>query len=553
MELMPRPHQRASRRLRHIVIGIAAVAFSLLLLSLFVFLRHRAFLRSSSYEFVENYIANASEDTFFRKAEDYLAEHLTPYEKEDAVKEKLAALLHPKNITFARAEGYTDKRPVYTLYAEGEVAFTLRLKNRFSLTGQPRWQIASITVAEDNRLGNTFYLEVPHKALVTVGGIELDLASATPVPYYALTEFEQSMSGDIFCDRYDLGQFFLTPDLTVLYDGIRLQASTVEGDVLRYGYPSSATSMATITVPYGAAVTLNSLPISNNYRVETGAAYPYLTRFEKNLSGLTTVTVYQISGLFAEPQITVRYNGTVLTAEEGTYTYRLPEELMKTVVIAAPSYATVKLNGVLLTEDEITAKKCELPIMAGVTGYAKDRPYLTEYTVSGLLLDPTVTAFDKNGNALTVSTYYSTAECTVINCTSGSTLPDREQLTLRTFAELLATYLYSGANKQSRNFDNVIAMTPGDSPAYRALKDTYASLYEADKHTDITFGEVSYLAYYPYSSTSYSAIAKLPFTSTLDGKTYSHELTVDILYIYSGSIRRIVNYRVLHTASHPTA
>lgn len=544
-----RPTRRRGRRVNPLFLGVCLAALLLLLLSLFLWLRHRAFLSSSSYDFVEKFLSDANGDTFLSEAEEYLSTHLTSYEERSEVEEALAELCQPQKLTFARAEEFTEKRPVYTLYAEGQAAFTLRLKQKFSLTGRPRWAVASLSVCEDNDLSRPFVLEVPHGALVTVNGTELSSSAATAAPYFALTAFEQSLGDSIFCDRYELGRFFLTPELTVLYEGTRLQATTVEDGVLRYAYPASSTFMATITVPYGAAVTVNALPIPNAYRVEAGESYPFLTRFEKDVPGITTVTVYQISGLFAEPEIAVRYNGALLAPEEGSYTYRLPEEQTKTVVIAAPSYATVKLNGVPLTEEEISVAKSEFPLFDGVVGYAKDRPYLTEYTVSGLLLDPVITAFDKNGNALSINVYDSDEGRTVINCTPDSSLPDRELLTVRTFAELLTTYLYSGANGQSQNFDNVTAMTPGDSPAYRALKAAYSSLYTADQHKRITFGELNVLSYYSYSETTYSVVVSLPFTSELNGAKYESELTLEILYIYSGSIRRVINYRILDTVT----
>ena len=40
---------------------------------------------------------------------------------------------------------------------------------------------------------------------------------------------------------------------------------------------------------------------------------------------------------------------------------------------------------------------------------------------------------------------------------------------------------------------------------------------------------------------------EVPFTAKLDGVNYSFTVTLDVLYVYSGQIRRIVNYTVLDT------
>ena len=263
-----------------------------------------------------------------------------------------------------------------------------------------------MTVSERNSLGTAVVLEVPHGAFATMNGIELDPASADPAPYHALSSFEASLAEQIYCDRYALGTFFLPPAPNVVLDGNRLRAETVVEGTLRYGYPTTATSMATITVPYGAVVTLNGIPLTDNHRVASGIPYPFLTRFEENIPGLTSSVVFQISGLFAEPEVVVTYNGSTLVPKEGTYTYYLPSDMTRDVVIAAPSYAIVKLNGSTLSGAEISAEGLQLPIMEGVSGYAKDRPYLTEYTVKGLLTEPTVSATDKNGRALAISSYH---------------------------------------------------------------------------------------------------------------------------------------------------
>ena len=90
-------------------------------------------------------------------------------------------------------------------------------------------------------------------------------------------------------------------------------------------------------------------------------------------------------------------------------------------------------------------------------------------------------------------------------------------------------------------------MTPAESSAYYALHDAYSSLRKAPQYKNIKVGDVCFLEYYVYSTTSYSVIMEVPFTATLDGVSYSFTVTLDVLYIYSGEIRRIVGYNVLDT------
>ena len=120
-------------------------------------------------------------------------------------------------------------------------------------------------------------------------------------------------------------------------------------------------------------------------------------------------------------------------------------------------------------------------------------------------------------------------------------MPDREKLTLRTFGREYVEYVYNGNNNLAANYKDITAMTPGSSSAYYALHALYKTLYNAPKYKNISVGTVEFIEYYPYTSTSMSVIMKVPFTATLDGVKYKFTVTMDVLYIYSGEIRRIVN------------
>lgn len=534
-----------------IAIGGAVLAGLILFLSLFAFLRYRSFLRASSYDFVREYLSEADEDLLFSAAEDYISQSITSYEDREAVFAAMKELLSSQNVTLARADAYTDQTPIYTLYVNGKDAFTLTLSRKGSFFGHPAWKVKELSVAEECHIGTSFVLEVPHGANAVVNGIELDPAMADPAPYHALSPFEPSLSSDIFSDRYSLGTFFLTPDVSVVFDGKRLRADTVEKGVLCYSYPASDVASATITVPYGSTVTVNGFTVGEEYCIATGVPYPFLSRFEETLSGLPTAVVYQISDLFESPEILVSYHDTPLVPKEGTYTYYLPETMTKRLVIAAPSYAVVKINGSTVSGAERTAEGLELPIMAGVSGYAKDRPYMNEYTIEGLLAEPTITAADPNGYPLPISAYYSTDDRIVITCTPSEDMPSKDQTTLTTFAKRYVKYVYSAYTGLETNYNSIISLTPGSSPAYKALQTTFYTLYNAPRHKNISYENVEYLAYYRYSSSSHSAILKIIFFTTYSGQRYYHELTLDVLYVYSGSSRRMINYTVLNTISMP--
>ena len=543
-------HLRSHRRTLYIVLFAVALVSLLTatVLSLLLLQRREDFRKASDYTFVKELLDQTEASDLYEILRPFVERERTVYEDEEAVREHLLTQLAPELITFSHADSHTADAPAYILYANGKETFLLTLSGKRTASGHPHWEVNSFSVSPQCALGNVVRVEVPHGALLTVNGIELAATQASRTDYHALTEFEKHLTDRIYCDSYAIGRFFLTPDITAVLDSYRLRAESVSGETLRFGYPSSYTSTVTLTVPYGAAITVNGIPVGTRYLTESGITYPHLTRFEAELPNLITAGVYQITDLFEEPTVVVTSGGVTLTADDNN-AYRLPDNMTQSIVIAAPSYATVKINGVSLGASEISAENVEMPIGEGVTGFAMDRTRLTEYTVTGLLTAPVITATDANGFSLTPSPYYSANGRLLFACSPGGAVPSKEQLTLRTFARLYVHFIYSATNGQSANYRNCTDMTPSKSLAYSSLRTTFYTLYDAPVHRNLKYGTVEFLSYYPYSKSTMSAIVKIPFTSTLNGQALRHEVTMEILYIYSGAIRRIVNYKVLDTVT----
>ena len=545
-----KPSVRRPAVVTAILIALAALTVgAVILLTCLLAIRHRDFQNASDYQFVKTWLANTEITTLREPLLPYLRERLTPYEGEDDLQGLLTKTVTAETITIARADSYTEEVPVFTLFAQGREILLLTLANKGNGPGgHPRWAMDSLVLSPRCALGRDLTLEVPKGATVTVNGRAPEISKAETVSYHALSEFETALAEEFACDRYSLGVFFSDPSISVILDDRTLAADSLDGSVLRYAYPSSYTTALSLTVPYGSTVKLNGIPLSGQYQVESGIPYPFLTRFEADLPDAATAVVYQVAGLFRKPAVEVLYDHTLLTeVEDGVY--RLPEEQTNTVTVCAPNYATVKLNGISLGVTEMAGVRYDLPILDGVTNYVKERPLMVRYQVSGLLANPVITAFDQNGHALSVSPFYSTEEETVFSGTDAGAVPDKELLTLRTFAKSYITYLYSGSSKISSHYNDVISMTPSKSNAYSLIKKAYKTIQTADVHTSIKYGTIEALHYTAFSEKAYAAILKVPFTSKLDGQKLSHTVTMEVLYIYSGNIRRIVNYTVLETVS----
>lgn len=529
--------------IRPAVIVAAVIAALLLAGTVIIFINHIAFLSSSSYDYAEKYLSGLSDAKLYKTAEEFVSENLTEHEDRELVEKKLAEELGSGKISFARAEGFDEKSPIYTVYIGSQPMFELELENMAAFLSHPSWKVKEFRVCRDTRIGKRLIIDVPSGATLTVNGAEIGRAKADPTDYFALTEFEVALSEQVKADRYDLGMFFLSSDISVVYDGIRLSAEAVYDGVIRYPYPDKCYSHLTLTVPYGSVVEINGVQAGRSYRIESGVTYPFITRFEKDMTGLTTCEVYQISGLFGEPEVKVSYNGAALT-DNGSHVYSLPKEQTYSVVIAAPTYATVKINGLTMSSSEISKKKFELPIMEGVSGSSKVRPYMNEYRVEGLLREPEISVTDGNGKPLKVSPYYSSDERTFYTCTESGSLSSKEVKFITNFAKAYVKYIYSANNGLSKNYDAAISYVPYSSLAYSTLKATYKTLYNAPQYKSISYSSLKVLAYYSYSQSSYSAIVTLPFSAVRNGEKHNYEVTLEVLCNYSGS-RRVINYKVL--------
>ena len=534
-----------------VLLVVAAIVGAVYLFRRNIQERHERLLASSAYTFAEEYLSDMEVDRPVKVVWPYVTERLTAFEKEADVKAALARSLHPDRLTLSPDAAYTDEAPVFAVSADGKEVLTLTLERlETAYEKYPTYRVTAFTLSSQVNLGQEITLEVPGGASVTVNGVAVEGLTAERVPYRGLSPFEEAYAEDYVCERYLLGHLFLTPDVSVVLDTLRLHASDVEDSLIRYDYPLSLMSSVSLTVPKGSEVTVNDQTLTDHYLAESGVPYPFLTRFDENTAGLPTATVYRISGLFRAPEITVIWNGTALT-DGGNGRYGLPDNLTQSITICAPEYAVVKLNGVSLGLSEEVGVRFELPILNGVTGYAEEnRPRMIRYTVTGLLATPTVTVTDKTGEPLPLCPYHTSEEELYYGIAeTDAAFPDKEMLTASTFAKNYIKYVYSGNYKLSTYYNNCVDMTPAKTLAYQKIKDLYKKVYHYPKHKSISFGTIEALHYYAYDNETYSVVLRVPFTAKLDGVTYSFEVDMEILYAYSGSIRRIINYEVLKTTS----
>ena len=530
---------KRSRMMTALISAAAVIIAAIIVCGVLLFIRERDFAASSERDFVRSVISSHREE-IDGMLTGYINENITEYEDRDTVLNELLGFT-PETLSYIRTENSTDSAPEYDICRDGRHILTVTLSRGKSFSGFDSWSVFGISLPSDGGPAYPMIVSVPHGAVVTVNGITASDPEKTA--YSALTVFEAGLSDEYYCDSYALGRFFGTPDVSAELDGKWLGSPQNSGGTLSFLYPQSMTEVCGFTVPYGADVTVNGIAPGGDFIAETGIKYRYLTRFEENLTGIPTSVTYQISGLFRAPEISVTYNGTPLEQENGIY--RLPDSETKTITILAPADATVKINGVAVGKGEITSERAEIPVMEGVSGYAKDRQYLVEYTVSGLLSDPAVAAVLKGGKPLEADPRDSSAgKIVFLPQKTATEPPDKDKVTVKAFASYYLKYILGGADNANVNFRNVSDMTPAKTPAYDRLRALLPGVRDSAAAKNLKTGTPVYSEYTKYTSSAFSATITLPYTVTVNGNTVEGSITMKVLYVFSGNIRRVVNFIV---------
>ncbi len=530
------------------IIGLviaSIIAITTLLFIIFLPSRGKELLMSSDYAFVSDFIKDENNTRLSALTLGYLSENITEFETSTEVSSSLIKSITPENLSIVKAEAYSEDNPRYLIYSQGKIFFEIALSQDGKTTsGFTKWKIEALSIPENSEIGILTTLEAPHGASVYINGKELPQSFLIEenAKYHALTEFESGLSDTYKSDIYRLGIIFGQLDIEAKLGEQNASVSEYSKGKIKLAYPVSMTSAYSLTVPKGAEVSINGIPLGKEYITNSDFKYPLLTRFEEGLTNPPTADRYHVSGLFGNPEITVSYKGETLKKTGDGNTYALPDSEMHSYKILVPEGSSVMINGVSLRASEITAKNVDFPIMDGLTSYVKDRPYLVEYTVNGLFNIPKITAEDKNGFDLKADVHNSKSHLIYFSHASAPQVPENDLVTLRAFAKAYVKYMYSGTLGLSSNYNTVTGMTPGQSLAFTKLKGAYKTLYNTDIYKNIKFKEAEFSDYKVYTNNAFSCIVKLPFTASLDGQEVEKEITIEILYIFSGKIRRVINY-----------
>lgn len=146
----------------------------------------------------------------------------------------------------------------------------------------------------------------------------------------------------------------------------------------------------TIEVPMGSKVSVNGAELDE--ALGEIVVYSALSPFESALSDKYKSVKYVISGLHRDPDIKSSLDGETLECEktDHVYSYSYPSSKLHCVVVTIPSEASLKINGIAVGESYKTHGDISYDDISEYDKAAKTKRTLSEYSVSGLVEEPSV-------------------------------------------------------------------------------------------------------------------------------------------------------------------
>ncbi len=530
--------------------------FPILIIHLFIFVTVITLFSLNRIDFdnisdraaAKNFIFSDDNYIFQDLAKRRVAECISDFEDEDSVINSMLYALFPTQLSFSKADEYTSKSPVYTVYSDNNCFFSVTLSNKKNpLSLFDKWVISDVSISKDCQIGTVTYVEVPYGATVKVNEKEIDntYLISEKSKYFALTEFEENLS-DKYCSKiYCIGTIFDFSNLkiTASLNGTELNIAERSNGSVKFAYPFDYTSIYSFTVPSGASIKINGINLTDKYIVDDEIEYPLLSRFEKNIENSKKAVTYSINGLFSEPEISVYYEGVFLEKYGTQNVYRIPDEMTFSYKIFAPQKSTVRVNGILLGSTEITNNNVNYPLLNEASEYIKNIEHMTEYTVSGLLSEPTVSAYNSDGIHLSINKIYS-SEHSYFFTSSNSSVPEKDRDFLDKFSKGYIRYISEGSKDIATNYYYVGNMTVLNSPAFTKIKSIYKALYSTEAKTNINFGKIVFNEYTKYSENSFSCIIDVPYSYSLGENIFNEKIRLEILYVYYGNSTKVIKFNL---------
>lgn len=267
----------------------------------------------------------------------------------------------------------------------------------------------------------------------------------------------------------------------------------------------------------------------------TGASWPQLTEIEsKFVNGVKCVcyTVEPMYGAISVKDSEGKEHSPLASSTESELIYQITPAELHSVRITAPEDVTVTLCGYALTVDDATA--VTPGIFENVLEYTQSSEYMTaEYSFSGLISKPEVSAVDKDGK-------------TLVPVTDGEggyaffhmNDPALEAEVAETAQSFFEAYLNYCANSyDATRFDRVINRVMRHSTLYTYIAESHEGMIFASKtqsdNNELKFGNFSKVGDGCFVCTvSYKA--DLTATSWYEEYSYDLDSNYEICFVTDG-------------------
>ena len=307
-------------------------------------------------------------------------------------------------------------------------------------------------------------ITVPAGSVVSVNGRVLgeQFLSSTDAAYGFAHPLEEADS--IPCDMYTVRGLLAVPEIQCVWNGTACTGS-VENNIWQFAYPVSGEKTYTISAPTDATVFVNGIALNQDYIIGV-RPYSYSV-YDSTDTALPTETVYRVSGLVGEPEITAVLDENKLDGkvEADTFHYCYPDVMLYRQILCVPQNSIVRVNGRIVGDD---FKEQATPAYPELFSDGKVPVYMDRYVISGIYSASNDVQVLWNGTELRIE---SSREGRVLtyNALYPDTSHEEVYSTAVSFCKDYFAYTAGGYKNTEENLGRVLSYLSANSELYRRI------------------------------------------------------------------------------------
>ncbi|MBQ3195313.1 MAG: hypothetical protein IJB65_02495 [Clostridia bacterium] len=370
--------------------------------------------------------------------------------------------------------------------------------------GFDRWSFDRLE-APDRKLEDVnkeLLVLLPAESELLINGTvaDLSLAQKTECPYNAPGDGEPDYA--LFSFKKPWGDCMLEAYYQKDGESKKQQLKLEQLEGFDYVYDIPWRTSCRITVPAGSELYVNGERISTDYIKESNAPYTEISPLEAHLENAPKATVYEITGLYEEPELKALYNGEEMNLDDlnGFYSFYLPYKL-SSYEIMVPNDATVTINGIALSSEYLVETDMLYSEVAEYSQLLVNAKTLYRYKIDGLLFKPEIEVRDSFGSVCEL-TRTSATEYRCNAAPSPELIEEYDRFTAE-FAIAMVEYSMEGQDYVAGNLAEALAFTGFESNAYNVINGAYWGMYWQMNHT-LTYNKLYTDNYISYADNAFT-------------------------------------------------